>query len=134
MDHFKDANDTYGHMFGDEVLKHLSGKLRDSVRDSDIVARIGGDEFMICMECEIDPEPLVKRIFNTITGEYEASPVGQHRGCVRAGRRCQLRRHIQGRRRGLYDMKRGGRGGYVFVDPDAQPGEDFQSTVSSIDE
>ncbi len=135
MDHFKDANDTYGHMFGDEVLKHLSGKLRDSVRDSDIVARIGGDEFMICMECEIDPEPLVKRIFNTITGEYEGFPMSVSIGvvCVQGGdaNYDDIFKAADG---ALYDMKRGGRGGYVFVDPDAQPGEDFQSTVSSIDE
>lgn len=135
MDHFKDANDTYGHMFGDEVLKHLSGKLKDSVRDSDIVARIGGDEFMICMECEIDPEPLVKRIFNTITGEYEGFPMSVSIGvvCVQGGdaNYDDIFKAADG---ALYEMKRGGRGGYVFIDPDAQPGEDFQSTVSSIDE
>lgn len=135
MDHFKDANDTYGHMFGDEVLKHLSGKLKDSVRDSDIVARIGGDEFMICMECEIDPEPLVKRIFNTITGEYEGFPMSVSIGvvCVQGGdaNYDDIFKAADG---ALYEMKRGGRGGYVFIDPDVQPGEDFQSTVSSIDE
>lgn len=134
MDHFKDANDTYGHMFGDEVLKHLSDKLKDSVRDTDIIARIGGDEFMICMECEIDPEPLVKRIFNTITGEYEGFPMSVSIGvvCVQGGDASydDIFKAADG---ALYEMKRGGRGGYVFVDPDAQPCEDFQSTVSSID-
>ena len=44
-DHFKKINDTYGHATGDEVLKHLSKILQDSVRTMDIVARLGGEEF-----------------------------------------------------------------------------------------
>ena len=44
-DHFKKVNDTYGHATGDEVLKHLSKILQDSVRTMDIVARLGGEEF-----------------------------------------------------------------------------------------
>ncbi len=44
-DHFKKVNDTYGHATGDEVLKHLSQILQDSVRTMDIVARLGGEEF-----------------------------------------------------------------------------------------
>ena len=45
VDHFKKINDTYGHATGDEVLKHLSKILQDSVRTIDIVARLGGEEF-----------------------------------------------------------------------------------------
>ena len=44
-DHFKKVNDTYGHATGDEVLKHLSKILQDSVRTMDLVARLGGEEF-----------------------------------------------------------------------------------------
>lgn len=44
-DHFKKINDTYGHAVGDEVLKHLSSILQDSVRTMDLVARLGGEEF-----------------------------------------------------------------------------------------
>ena len=44
-DHFKKINDTYGHATGDEVLKHLSKMLQDSVRTMDVVARLGGEEF-----------------------------------------------------------------------------------------
>lgn len=135
MDHFKDANDTYGHMFGDEVLKHLSGKLKDSVRDSDIVARVGGDEFLICMECDIDPEPLVARIFDSITGEYKGFPMSVSMGvvCVQ-GDGAAYDDVFKAADGALYEMKRGGRGGYVFVGADEQPGEDFESSVSSIDE
>lgn len=45
VDDFKGINDTYGHPFGDEVLKHLARFLEGTLRQSDIVARMGGDEF-----------------------------------------------------------------------------------------
>jgi diguanylate cyclase (GGDEF)-like protein len=47
LDHFKQVNDTYGHQKGDEVLVRLVEILRESVRDADIVARFGGDEFYL---------------------------------------------------------------------------------------
>lgn len=49
MDHFKMVNDTYGHHVGDEVLQQLSKRIIDSVRSSDLAARIGGEEFVILM-------------------------------------------------------------------------------------
>ncbi|MBP3360001.1 MAG: diguanylate cyclase [Clostridia bacterium] len=47
LDYFKSANDTYGHLFGDSVLKQVAANLRQCTRKNDIVARIGGDEFLI---------------------------------------------------------------------------------------
>ncbi|MBN1478271.1 response regulator [Candidatus Sumerlaeota bacterium] len=47
LDHFKFVNDTYGHAFGDFVLSEIAQLLRRSVRDSDIVGRYGGEEFLI---------------------------------------------------------------------------------------
>ncbi len=44
-DHFKKVNDTFGHATGDEVLKHLAKILQDCVREMDLVARLGGEEF-----------------------------------------------------------------------------------------
>jgi len=50
LDDFKRINDTYGHLVGDQVLKDVSGFLRNAVRDSDTVARLAGDEFTIILE------------------------------------------------------------------------------------
>jgi diguanylate cyclase (GGDEF)-like protein len=47
IDHFKMVNDTYGHPFGDSVLKNLGRLLVDTVRNTDIVARFGGEEICI---------------------------------------------------------------------------------------
>jgi diguanylate cyclase (GGDEF)-like protein len=50
LDKFKPINDTYGHAFGDEVLKEFARRLQSSLRATDTVARVGGDEFMILLE------------------------------------------------------------------------------------
>ena len=47
IDNFKKINDTYGHLIGDEVIILLANKLKEIVRESDIVARFGGEEFVI---------------------------------------------------------------------------------------
>lgn len=55
MDNFKKANDEYGHMFGDEVLKHAADRIMHSIRNADIASQHGGDEFLIFMEYKDDP-------------------------------------------------------------------------------
>jgi len=47
LDDFKKINDTYGHSFGDQILKRVSEILQENVRDTDIVARWGGEEIVI---------------------------------------------------------------------------------------
>ena len=50
LNDFKEINDTHGHQAGDEALKHVADILLGSVRDSDVVGRLGGDEFGIILD------------------------------------------------------------------------------------
>ncbi|MDB6141830.1 MAG: diguanylate cyclase [Pseudomonas sp.] len=49
IDHFKDINDTHGHIVGDDVLKQLSVELIKNLRDTDLAGRYGGDEFCVIL-------------------------------------------------------------------------------------
>jgi diguanylate cyclase (GGDEF)-like protein len=49
LDGFKSCNDTLGHLFGDKTLQNVAEALQNTVRSMDIVARYGGDEFMVIL-------------------------------------------------------------------------------------
>jgi len=49
IDHFKNINDTYGHVTGDEVLQKLAGELREHIRNPDTIGRYGGEEFLLIL-------------------------------------------------------------------------------------
>ncbi len=52
IDHFKQVNDVYGHIAGDAVLRGVSDILRKCVRSTDILSRVGGEEFLIVLPCQ----------------------------------------------------------------------------------
>jgi len=49
IDHFKNVNDTYGHVVGDQILKIFAERLKDGLRSFDLVARMGGEEFVVIL-------------------------------------------------------------------------------------
>ncbi|MBS7326245.1 MAG: sensor domain-containing diguanylate cyclase [Thiopseudomonas sp.] len=61
LDKFKPVNDTHGHQAGDQVLQLVAKRLQSAARSSDIIARIGGDEFLILLETP-DSREFVQRI------------------------------------------------------------------------
>jgi len=55
IDHFKNINDNYGHAIGDKTIKQMTQICQSNIRDSDIIGRIGGDEFgIILQECGLE--------------------------------------------------------------------------------
>jgi len=70
IDHFKDVNDTYGHLIGDHVLQGVAEALRANLRNTDIVARYGGEEFIVLLP-ETRPEavPLTAEKLNREVGK-----------------------------------------------------------------
>ena len=55
IDYFKNLNDTYGHLVGNEILKKIGSSIKSNLRSIDIVGRYGGDEFLIILP-EVSPE------------------------------------------------------------------------------
>jgi diguanylate cyclase (GGDEF)-like protein/PAS domain S-box-containing protein len=69
LDYFKNINDTHGHLVGDEVLKGVAERLRSTLRESDTVARFGGDEFVILepvVDGPTDSADLARKLHNAL--------------------------------------------------------------------
>lgn len=74
LDQFKKVNDTLGHPTGDKLLKMVSDRLRGLVRDTDTIARIGGDEFVIVQVAISQPSEatsLAQRIIDSVIEPYD---------------------------------------------------------------
>lgn len=65
IDDFRSVNDTYGHMFGDEVLRDVAGILKKTVGRNGLCGRIGGDEMFIVME-HLEDDESIRTVFRTI--------------------------------------------------------------------
>ncbi len=117
LDHFKEANDQRGHLFGDQVLKHMADMLRRSIRSSDLAARVGGDEFLLFMECSDQAQAQAQRVFRALSGNFEGFPISVSMGVARAQKTARsyevlFRRADQA----LYAAKRAGRERCFFYD------------------
>lgn len=136
MDNFKGVNDTQGHLFGDDVLQELSRRLKASVRDQDIVARVGGDEFLVSMHLdgdEADAHPLVERVYQSLVGAYKDYDIGISMGvAIERGSEGDYEEMFAQADNALYVKKRGGRGGFVYA-TETEGNEELGSTLSAIE-
>ena len=132
LDYFKNANNTFGHIFGDEVLKFLADKLRESIRGADIAARVGGDEFLLFLEYRGELDPIISRIYHTISDSaYEQFPISLSMGIARTevvGTDYETMFHAADQ--ALYRVKRSGRGRYDYYDESMR---DMLSVISPIE-
>lgn len=72
-DYFKRVNDTYGHNFGDKLLKKVTKTINDNIRDSDIFARFGGEEFILL--CKKTNKKAAKEIAHKIVSKVNEEEV-----------------------------------------------------------
>ena len=117
LDQFKQVNDTLGHTRGDMLLEAVAERLRESIRDVDVISRFGGDEFVVLQapiksldECEA----LATRILNVLGGTYDLDghkvAVTASIGIAVAKKRIDPDQFLRNADLALYQAKSDGRG------------------------
>lgn len=124
LDGFKGINDTMGHATGDALLVKVARLLEESVRPGDVVARIGGDEFvLLCSDCDADlAEGVASRIVGSLEEPLDLGTVELYMtasiGIAVADGRSSPADLIQNADTALYEAKNRGRAQYVRFDQD----------------
>ncbi len=125
LDRFKSVNDTLGHPLGDVLLKRVADRLRATVRDTDTIARIGGDEFCILLAKPVTPAStaaLAQRVVEMLRRPYvlegEVAVIGASVGIAMAPQDgadpVALMKNAD---LALYRAKSEGRNRFVFFEP-----------------
>ncbi|WP_119157139.1 putative bifunctional diguanylate cyclase/phosphodiesterase [Caldimonas tepidiphila] len=124
LDGFKPVNDGYGHAAGDEVLRQVADRLRAGLREHDVLARIGGDEFVVLVERVRDASELARlgqRMIDAMAPPFEVAGRPVSLSCSIGG----LVHPDQGQREmliadadaAMYAAKRGGGGAFALFEP-----------------
>ncbi len=130
LDHFKMLNDTLGHEMGDRLLKQVARRLTPCVRQSDTVARIGGDEFVVVLthlskdknEANAQAKEIGLNILACLNQPYVINELA-HRSTpsigatMFQGRQADLDNLLKQAELAMYKTKEGGRNNLLFFDP-----------------
>lgn len=131
VDGFKNLNNEHGHTFGNDLLLHAAEKIRRCIRKGDVAARVGGDEFLVFVECGDGVETVISRIGTALSDESDGFPISVSIGAARADitgidYATLFRQAVQA----LYAAKRNGKGQIRFYDSTMN---DMLSVLSPID-
>lgn len=124
LDQFKEINDSLGHHVGDALLRAVADRLLACVRDGDLVARIGGDEFVILLNgktCEVHAATMAQRMIDSLTKPFDLKghqvltsvSIGI---AFRDDLDCNDETLMKKADLALYRAKESGRGTYCFYD------------------
>lgn len=72
IDKFKEINDNYGHDIGDKVLENIAARMKNNLKDEDIIARMGGDEFLIALS-NLDSKSKIIKVAKRLIKELNGS-------------------------------------------------------------
>lgn len=120
LDGFKPINDTYGHEVGDNVLRSVAARLKEAVREVDLVCRLGGDEFGIMMAAPHDFNIVVRICDRIVDSLQEPIRIGQASvrisvsvgGCLYPDQAADKRELLRRADEALYRVKKTGKGGW----------------------
>jgi diguanylate cyclase (GGDEF)-like protein len=134
LDHFKQANDTFGHLLGDALLCAVSGRLCAETRDGDTVARLGGDEFAVLMSAPCTREEADRqaaRLTEALAEPFEVEGrrlriggsigISLATGLPDRGTALDTDMLLRQADLALYRAKKDGRGAHRFFEPSMQP-------------
>lgn len=118
VDDFRQVNDKYGHQYGDEILKYVADTIKSSIRNTDIAARMGGDEFLIFMEYKHKTKPPIERVFQNLCVKYKDFEICVSMG-IALSEDCKQRDYdtlFKMADKALYTAKHNGGHNYQFYD------------------
>ena len=138
LDRFKSINDTLGHHVGDLLLQTVASRLQSALRESDVVARMGGDEFIVLLnelDSVADIEMVANKVIELISRpctnldghDIQVNPSIGIAVFPQDGHNVEtLCQHADA---AMYQSKRAGRGRYTFFDPALNPASDRQFSL-----
>lgn len=131
LDGFKSVNDRFGHAVGDDLVTHIGGLLRQSVRKLDFIARLGGDEFAIILrDCKPkQATEIAEKLLGAIRNRgVVVTPQGTARvttsigiALFEPGCACDADELVVSADSAMYDVKADGRNGYAIYSAEGRP-------------